>query len=41
MHDYTPHFGMDFNPFIKNTHDILMETTDYKELKLRLVPCKV
>ena len=36
MHDYTAHFGMDFNPFIKNTHDILMETTDYKELRLRL-----
>ena len=36
MQDYISRYGMDFNPFIKNAHDIIMETVDYKELKLRL-----
>ena len=36
MQDYIARYGMDFNPFIKNSHDIIMETDDYRELKLRL-----
>lgn len=36
MEDYTSRYGLDFNPFIKNSHDIMIETTDYKELSLRL-----
>ncbi len=36
MQDYITRYGMDFNPFIKNTHDIIMETDDYRELKVRL-----
>lgn len=36
MHDYITRYGMDFNPFIKNTKDIIVETDDYKELYLRL-----
>lgn len=36
MLDYISRYSMDFNPFIKHTHDIVMETADYKELKLRL-----
>lgn len=36
MQDYIARYGMDFNPFIKNTHDVHIETDDYKELKVRL-----
>lgn len=36
MMDYIARYGMDFNPFIKNKHDIIIETEDYMELKLRL-----
>lgn len=36
MKDYIAQYGMDFNPFIKNSHDIIMETDDYRELKVRL-----
>lgn len=36
MSDYTTRYGLDFNPFIKGTHDILMETTDYRELSARM-----
>lgn len=36
MQDYISLYGMDFNPFIKNAHDIIMETEDYRELKVRL-----
>ncbi|MDR3063659.1 MAG: AAA family ATPase [Methanobrevibacter sp.] len=36
MQDYIARYTMDFNPFIKNKHDIIMESNDYKELKLRL-----
>ena len=31
MQDYITRYGMDFNPFIKNTKDIIVETDDYKE----------
>lgn len=34
--DYTSRFGLEFNPFIKNTQDILIETTEYKESIFRL-----
>lgn len=36
MQDYIAMYGMDFNPFIKNTKDIIIETDDYRELKVRL-----
>lgn len=36
MQDYIARYGMDFNPFIKNTKDIIIETDDYRELKVRL-----
>src|SRR5574344_493586 len=36
MQDYITRYGMDFNPFIKNTKDIIVETDDYNELSLRL-----
>ena len=36
MQDYITRYGMDFNPFIKNTKDIIVETDDYKELSIRL-----
>lgn len=28
--DYTRRYGMDFNPFIKNSNEIIIETSDYK-----------
>ena len=34
--NYTSRYGMEFNPFIKNTKDILIETDEYKELIFRL-----
>lgn len=36
MTDYISRYGLDFNPFIKNTHDIIMETAEYKEVNYRL-----
>jgi len=36
MHDYISRYGLDFNPFIKGSHDVLMETTDYRELSARM-----
>lgn len=30
--DYTSRYGMDFNPFIKNSKEIIIETSDYKEV---------
>ena len=36
MNDYISRFGLEFNPFIKNTSDIIIDTFDYKELKIRL-----
>jgi len=36
MNDYTGRYGLDFNPFIKNTHDIVIETQDYREITYRL-----
>lgn len=34
--DYISRYGLDFNPFIKNAHDIIIETSEYKEVKYRL-----
>jgi type II secretory pathway predicted ATPase ExeA len=34
--DYTSRFGLDFNPFIKNSKEIMIETEEYKETKFRL-----
>lgn len=34
--DYTSRFGLEFNPFIKNTSDVLVETTEFKESIYRL-----
>ena len=34
--DYTSRYGMDFNPFIKNSKEIVVETSDYKEVLYRL-----
>lgn len=34
--NYTSRYGLEFNPFIKNTKDILIETDEYKELVFRL-----
>ena len=34
--DYTSRYGMDFNPFIKNSKEMVVETSDYKEVLYRL-----
>ena len=34
--NYTGRYGMEFNPFIKNSKEILVETSDYKEVTFRL-----
>lgn len=34
--NYTSRYGLEFNPFIKNTKDILVETDEYKEIVFRL-----
>ncbi|MBN4051016.1 AAA family ATPase [bacterium AH-315-L21] len=34
--DYTSRFGLDFNPFIKNSKEIMIETSEYKESIYRL-----
>ena len=34
--NYTSRYGLEFNPFIKNTKDIMIETEEYKELVFRL-----
>ena len=34
--DYISRYGLDFNPFIKDTHDIIIETEEYKEIAYRL-----
>lgn len=34
--NYTSRYGLEFNPFIKNSKDILIETTDYREVVFRL-----
>lgn len=34
--DYTSRYGLEFNPFLKNSKDILVETQEFKELRFRL-----
>lgn len=34
--DYIGRYGLDFNPFTKSTHDIIVETSDYREISYRL-----
>jgi type II secretory pathway predicted ATPase ExeA len=34
--DYTSRYGMDFNPFIKNSNEVVMETSEYNEIIFRL-----
>ena len=36
MMDYIGRYGLDFNPFTKNKHDVVVETSDYKEITYRL-----
>lgn len=36
MIDYVSRYGLDFNPFIKNSQDIIIETSEYKEVVYRL-----
>lgn len=34
--DYIARYGLEFNPFLKNSKDILLETEEFKELRFRL-----
>lgn len=34
--NYTSRYNLEFNPFIKNSKEILIETAEYKEIKYRL-----
>lgn len=34
--DYTARYGLEFNPFLKNSKEILVETQEYKEVLFRL-----
>lgn len=34
--DYTARYGLEFNPFLKNSKGILVETQEYKEIHFRL-----
>lgn len=34
--DYTSRYGLDFNPFIKNSKEIIIATNEYKEITYRL-----
>lgn len=34
--DYTARFGLEFNPFLKNSKEILVETQEFLELRFRL-----
>lgn len=36
MIDYAARYGMEFNPFLKNAKDILLDTAESSEAKLRL-----
>ena len=33
--DYTARYGLEFNPFLKNSKEVLVETQEYKEVLLR------
>jgi len=34
--NYVARYGLEFNPFVKNSEDIIIETSDYKQIKQRL-----
>lgn len=34
--NYTSRYGLDFNPFIKNSKDVIYENKNYEEVKIRL-----
>lgn len=34
--DYTARYGLEFNPFLKNSKEVLVETQEYKEVQFRL-----
>ncbi len=34
--DYTVKYGLEFNPFLKNSRDVLVETQEYREVLFRL-----
>ena len=36
MMDYAARYGLEFNPFLKNAKDILLDTAEASEVKLRL-----
>lgn len=36
MIDYTARYGLEFNPFVKNTRDILLQTAEASEVRVRL-----
>lgn len=36
MIDYAARYGLEFNPFLKNTKDILIETAEFRETRVRL-----
>ncbi len=36
MMDYTAKYGLEFNPFIKNSKEILLETAESSEVRVRL-----
>ena len=33
--DYTARYGLEFNPFLKNSKEVLVETQEYKEVLFR------
>lgn len=36
MEKYWTSYGLEFNPFIKNSKNLFIETSEYNELKVRL-----
>jgi len=34
--NYVARYGLEFNPFVKNSQDFIIETSDYKQIKQRL-----
>lgn len=34
--DYTARYSLEFNPFLKNAKEVIVETSEYKEAKFRL-----
>ena len=36
MNDYIARFGLEFNPFLKNSRDIIIENEEFQEIQFRL-----